>query len=68
MPIYEYKCVDCNNTVSILFKSFSDQAKPVCDKCNGFDLTRLMSQITYIKPWGESLTYPDFEGSDSDAE
>lgn len=41
MPIYEYKCKNCNEEFeALVFKS--DETVP-CPKCNGEDVDRLMS-------------------------
>jgi len=41
MPIYEYKCQDCNNIIEE-FQHISDKPLSVCPKCSG-GLKRLIS-------------------------
>lgn len=45
MPIYEYRCADCRRRVSVFFRSFSAVGDPVCPRCGGTRLTRLMSRV-----------------------
>ena len=50
MPIYEYRCLDCHRRVSLLFRSFSAvPEKPVCPRCRGTNLTRLMSRVAVMR-------------------
>ena len=51
MPIYEYHCHDCKNTVSILFLSISeaDNEEAVCPECGKKNLERLVSDVSVIK-------------------
>ncbi len=41
MPIYEYKCNQCEEKSEILLKTMS--ATAVCPNCNSTDLTKLIS-------------------------
>lgn len=62
MPIYEYKCNGCGRKVSLFFRSFSQVGEPACPHCNSQQLTRLISKVTVLKPWGQSLDKgPDLE-------
>jgi putative FmdB family regulatory protein len=51
MPIYEYTCHDCRRRVSLLWRSFEDaQARaPVCPRCGGHNLTRLISRVAVLR-------------------
>jgi len=51
MPIYEYQCLDCGRRVSLLWRSFADmEAKePVCPRCGGSQLTRLISRVAVVR-------------------
>jgi putative FmdB family regulatory protein len=57
MPIYEYRCADCARKVSVFFRSFSAVADPVCPRCGGTQLTRLMSRVVVHR--GASATSGD---------
>ena len=51
MPIYEYRCHDCRRRVSIFWRTFSDAeaGSPVCPRCGGTNLTRLVSRVRVIR-------------------
>ena len=49
MPIYEYECHDCRRAVSLLVLRPSAAAAPVCPRCGGKALTRLMSRFATVK-------------------
>lgn len=49
MPIYEYRCNDCRQKISLLVRGFSDKSEPVCTSCGSRNLTRLFSTFATIK-------------------
>jgi putative FmdB family regulatory protein len=51
VPVYEYRCQDCKRRVSIFYRSFSDaeEGKPVCPRCEGTNLKRLVSRVRMIR-------------------
>ncbi len=49
MPIYEYRCQDCNRYLSILFRSFSDVSSPRCSYCGSDRLSRLVSRVAVMR-------------------
>ena len=51
MPIYEYRCADCQKKVSVFFRSFSvvDQEQPRCPVCQGTRLTKMVSKVRVIR-------------------
>lgn len=51
MPIYEYQCHDCHRRVSLLWRSFADAQSrpPVCPRCGGHHLTRLISRVAVLR-------------------
>jgi putative FmdB family regulatory protein len=49
MPIYEYECHDCRKRVSLLVLRPSAAASPMCPRCGGSALTRLMSRFATVK-------------------
>ena len=61
MPIYEYRCNQCNRKSSHLFRSFSDTHQPACTHCGSPDLVRLMSTFAVHKPWDAGLNLPSSE-------
>mgnify|MGYP001095599228 CR=1 FL=1 len=46
MPIYEYRCNQCNKEFSQLFLSSKEIEKVRCKFCNGRDLTKLLSSFS----------------------
>jgi putative FmdB family regulatory protein len=50
MPIYEYRCQDCRRRISLFFRSFEEiEAKPVCPRCGGTRLARLISRVSVVR-------------------
>lgn len=43
MPIYEYKCEDCNKITEIFLKSKENKETPVCKHCGSKKLTKQIS-------------------------
>jgi putative FmdB family regulatory protein len=54
MPIYEYRCADCRRKVNVFFRSFNSVTDPVCPRCGGTQLTRLMSRVAVHRGSGGS--------------
>ena len=55
MPIYEYKCNNCENTSSIFFRSIKsvDTESVKCQHCASSSLKRLISRPSRIQSKGE---------------
>jgi putative FmdB family regulatory protein len=66
MPIYEYRCADCARKVSVFFRSFSAVADPVCPRCGGTRLTRLMSRVAIHRGASADGAGEDFGDGDGD--
>jgi len=49
MPIYEYRCKDCQRLVSILVRGFSGTPDASCTFCGGKNLVRLISRFSVLK-------------------
>jgi putative FmdB family regulatory protein len=51
MPIYEYRCADCQRRLSHFYQTFSaaEQATPTCPHCASTKLTRLVSRVFQLK-------------------
>jgi len=73
VPIYEYRCYDCRRRVSIFWRTFSDAegGAPVCPRCGGAHLTRLVSRVRVVRSEESRLDsvadfddLPDFDESD----
>lgn len=46
MPIFEYKCSDCNSKFEILHKSSSNTHEVVCPKCGSKEYKKLLSAFS----------------------
>jgi len=55
MPIYEYRCTDCQRKVSVLTLRVSESVDPVCDRCGSRKLTRLMSRFALVRSEGSRI-------------
>ena len=51
MPIYEYRCLDCKKTFEIIQK-FSDDPIKECAHCRGAEVTKLISQSSFVLKGG----------------
>jgi len=45
MPIYEYRCRDCGHLSSFLLLRVDEPFIPVCRRCRGSSLERLLSRV-----------------------
>ncbi len=57
MPIYEYRCEDCQHVNSALVYSWSKDDRRTCARCGGSGLNRLVSRFSFQRSWGESLNW-----------
>ena len=55
MPIYEYHCGDCRRRVSVFVRSISKPGRPVCPRCGGEHLERLMSRFARLRSEDDRL-------------
>jgi len=51
MPIYEYRCQNCNARTSVLWRTFSEAESqhPRCARCSSTDLVRLVSRVAVLR-------------------
>lgn len=49
MPIYEYECLRCRQRVSHFQRSMKTEAAPLCPKCPGSELRRLVSRFAVMR-------------------
>ncbi len=45
MPIYEYRCLSCRKVSEFLILNLNSPFTPVCPRCGGTELERLLSRI-----------------------
>ena len=56
MPIYEYKCNDCDNIFEILTTSSKPEDKVQCSKCKSDKITKLISTGSFKLNSGTGLS------------
>lgn len=49
MPIYEYRCENCNARISIFAQGFKESSGLKCPRCGSENLTRLFSSFSIGK-------------------
>jgi putative FmdB family regulatory protein len=51
VPIYEYRCADCNRRSSLFYQTFSaaERAEPRCEHCSSANVSRLVSRVAFLK-------------------
>ncbi len=51
MPIYEYRCHNCQRRVSIWWRTFSEAETGTghCPRCGGEELSRLVSRVRVVR-------------------
>lgn len=57
MPIFDYRCDDCQGLKTVLVYSWSESTSPGCENCGSTSLTRLFSKFAVRKSWGDSLNW-----------
>jgi putative FmdB family regulatory protein len=64
MPIYEFKCMDCNEYVEFLVMNKKDEVELVCSKCGSENLERILSSTNHAVTGG-SHSRPAESGASS---
>ena len=59
MPIYEYRCQDCQSVNSVFLRSFSSPAPTGCQYCAGGQLQRIISKVTYVRSEADKFAQLD---------
>ena len=49
MPIYEYRCEECDEVFELLVRSLSQQAEPACPQCGSHKVKRVISLFGLAK-------------------
>lgn len=49
MPIYEYRCADCDGLTSIFVRSASSTVDECCEHCGSSDVSRTVSQVARLR-------------------
>lgn len=48
MPIYEFKCAECNQVFELLAMNKNDRLEAKCPHCGGEDLSRVISTCSSV--------------------
>ena len=59
MPLYEYRCNNCQRRVAIFVQGFTVSFSPSCSRCGSKDLTRLFSTFAVHKSRSGRSAYDD---------
>ncbi|MFN8639448.1 MAG: zinc ribbon domain-containing protein [Dehalococcoidia bacterium] len=63
MPIYEYRCDDCDRVTSVFVRSVTSSVEAVCEHCGSKRLQRMMSRVARVKTAADVLDeYGDGSG------
>jgi putative FmdB family regulatory protein len=55
MPIYEYRCHDCSQCLTLLSRTYASPEPPHCPHCGGDNLSRLISKVAVKQSERERL-------------
>lgn len=55
MPIYEYRCEDCNGKTAKLVKGFDAPESIACRECRGENTHRIISNVAFHKSLNSRL-------------
>jgi putative FmdB family regulatory protein len=47
MPIYEFKCLKCNDIFELLLMTNDQKLEPSCPKCHSREIERVLSAASY---------------------
>jgi putative FmdB family regulatory protein len=57
MPIYEYRCQDCGRKFGHLHGVIAGMGDPVCPRCQGTNLKKLISRVARLRSEDEILDH-----------
>lgn len=49
MPVYEYRCLDCDRKTSLLFLTAAAAVAPRCEHCGSSNLKKLISRVAVFR-------------------
>lgn len=56
MPIFEYRCSDCDNKFEVLHRSSTNQKEVSCPECQSANVSKLLSAFSANVPAGSSAS------------
>ncbi len=59
MPIFEFKCMDCNEFMEMLVMGKQDEVETVCSKCGSENLERVLSYTNHTVTGGSHSRQAD---------
>ena len=68
MPLYEYRCNDCQQLTSVLVRTPSANKQPTCDHCQSAKMEKLISKFSFKASWGDSLNWAPSRETTSDVD
>lgn len=57
MPMFEYRCSECNSKFEFLHKSSSVKEKVICPSCNSEKIIKLFSKFSSISSSSGNTTF-----------
>ncbi len=57
MPLYEYRCGDCQQVTSVLVRTSTGDQQPTCEHCQSVNMEKLISKFSFRGSWGDSLNW-----------
>lgn len=63
MPIFEFKCMDCDEYIEMLVMNKQDEIEMVCSHCGSANLERILSTTNHTVAGGGSGKSADSEAS-----
>lgn len=61
MPIYEFRCLTCNEYFELLIMNQDEQVEMKCAKCGGEEIERVLSTTSYAMGDGGSPANPSVQ-------
>ena len=52
MPIYEFKCMDCDKYIEILVMNKDEEVEMKCPDCGSMNLERILSHTSHVMGFG----------------
>ena len=59
MPIYEYRCNNCQRRVEVFVQGFSSPPSPTCTQCGSKNLDRIFSKFAVRRSKSDKSVYDD---------
>ena len=57
VPLYEYRCCDCQQVTSVLVRTKSGDNQPACKHCQSVNVEKIISKFSFRGSWGDSLNW-----------